>query len=282
MNTYLDCIPCFLKQALRAVRAVTHDERTAKLVVEKVSKLIPDIPFNQPPPETARLVYSIVQEITGVADPFKTYKNKSIEQALSLYEELKPVVDHSQDPLRAALKISIAGNVIDLGANPEFDLKAEMKHVMNSELSVDHYESFKRSVEKARKVLFLGDNAGETVFDRLLIETLGSVPVYAVRDAPIINDATMDNAQKSGLGEVAHIISSGYDAPGTILKKCSREFIDIFKTADIIVSKGQGNFESLSEEQTPIFFLFKVKCSVIARHAGAPEGCMILKDNQLH
>ena len=148
---------------------------------------------------------------------------------------------------------------------------------MKRPLKVDHYDSFRQAVENARTILYLGDNAGETVFDRILIETMGKDTFYAVRGAPIINDATMEEAQKSGLGEVARIISSGCDAPGTLLERCSLEFLDIFRKADVIVSKGQGNLESLSGEKGPLFFLLKVKCPVIARHLDTENGEMILK-----
>jgi uncharacterized protein with ATP-grasp and redox domains len=281
MNTYLDCIPCFLKQALFAARASTKDERKIKQVLDRVAQWIPDIPLDNPPPETARLIYSAVREITGVPDPFKTYKNRSIENALSLYGELKSIVNSSQDPLRTAVKMAIAGNVIDLGANPDFDLEGEMRNLFRVDLPEDHYESFKHRLENARTVLYLADNAGETVFDRILIETMGKETVYAVRDIPIINDATIEEARKSGIGKVARIISSGCDAPGTILKRCSQEFLTLFAAADLIVSKGQGNFESLSAEEAPIFFLLKVKCPVIARHLGIGIGDLILKDARL-
>jgi len=281
MNTYLDCIPCFLKQALFAARAATKDERKIKQVLDRVARWIPDIPLDSPPPETARLIYSAVREITGVADPFEAYKNSSIEKALSLYAELKSTVDSSEDPLRTAVKMAIAGNVIDLGANPDFDLEEEMRNLFTKDLPEDHYESFKHRLENARTILYLGDNAGETVFDRLLIETMRKETVYAVRDIPIINDATIEEARKSGIGKVARIVSSGCDAPGTILKRCSQEFLSLFAAADLIISKGQGNFESLSDEEGPIFFLLKVKCPVIARHLGAQTGGIILKDARL-
>ncbi len=281
MNTYLECIPCFFRQALFAARAATDDERKVRQVLDRIAGLIPDIPLNSPPPETARWIYRAVREITGVIDPFHAYKATSIENALSLYAELKFAVENSEDPLLTAVKIAIAGNVIDLGANPDFDLKGEMKGVLARAISTDHYESFRQSVEKAGTLLVLGDNAGETVFDRILIETLGKDTFYAVRDIPIINDATVEDAEKSGINEVAQILSSGCDAPGTILKRCSREFLDVYGTADVIVSKGQGNFESLSGEEAPIFFLLKVKCPVIARHLDEKIDEMILKDARL-
>jgi uncharacterized protein with ATP-grasp and redox domains len=276
MNTYLDCIPCFLKQALFAARAATQDNQKIKQVLDRVARKIPRIPLDNPPPETARWVYSTVRDITGVADPFKAHKDRSIEKALSLYGELKSIVNRSEDPLRTAVKIAIAGNVIDLGANPDFDLEEEMRSLLTEELPEDPYQRFKHRLENARSILFLADNAGESVFDRVLIETMGKETVYAVRDIPIINDATVEDAEKSGIGQVARIVSSGYDGPGTILKRCSKEFLSLYAAADLILSKGQGNFESLSAEDGDIFFLLKVKCPVIARHLGAAIGDPIL------
>ena len=281
MDTYLECIPCFLKQALYASRAASKDEMITRQVLDRVAGLIPGIPLENPPPETARLIYSVVREVTGVKDPFREYKEKSIDNALSIFDKLKSVIRSSEDPLRMAVKIAIAGNVVDPGANPDFDLEREMNEVLERELSIDHSESFRRSIERAETILYLGDNAGETVFDRLLIETIGKETVYAVRDAPVINDATIEDAWQSGIGKIAKVISSGCDAPGTILKRCSSEFLEIFKKAKVIVSKGQGNLESLSGENGPIFFLLKVKCPVIARHLGTEIGSMILKKGSL-
>jgi len=282
MRTYLECIPCFFKQALFAARAATSDENKIKKVMDRLGALLPDIPLSSPPPEIARFVYGAVQEITGVSDPFKAHKERSIQTALQLYPKLKSAIQHSADPLRTAAGIAIAGNVIDFGAHQRFDLEDELAKVLaDMELVIDHYVSFKQSLEGAKTVLYLGDNSGETVFDRLLIETLRKDTIYAVRHVPIINDATMEEAVMSGIDGVARIVSSGCDAPGTILNRCSREFLDLYRTADVVVSKGQGNLESLSEETRGIFFLLKVKCAIAAKHLGTREGGMVLKDNAL-
>jgi hypothetical protein len=277
MNTHLDCIPCFFKQALFAARASTQDDRKIKQVLDKVARRVPRIPLGHPPPETGKWVYSVVRDITGVADPFKSYKGRSIQKALSLYGELKSRVDRAQDPLRTAVQMAIAGNVIDLGANPNVDPEKEMRNLLEGEVPEGPYQRFKKRLRKARTVLLLADNAGESVLDRLLIETMGKETVYAVRNIPIINDATIEDAERSGIGQVARIVSSGYDGPGTILKGCSKEFLSVYAAADLIVSKGQGNFESLSAEDAPIFFMLKVKCPVIAGHLGAAIGDPILR-----
>ncbi len=280
MNTYLECIPCFFRQALFAGRAAAGDESKVKEILDRVAGLVPDIQLNSSPPETARLIYGVVREVTGKVDPFEGYKEKSIEKAKSFYPELKSIVERSEDPLRTSVLVAIAGNVIDPGADPNFDLAREMKGFLSQELAIDDYESFRQRLGSARRVLYLGDNAGETIFDKILIETISKDVIYAVRGAPIINDATIKDAEKSGLCEVSRVVSSGCDAPGTILKRCSEEFVEIFNSADIIISKGQGNYESLAGEKAPIFFLLKAKCPVIAQHIGTETGVMVLKDSR--
>lgn len=278
MKTYLDCIPCFMKQALFAAREATDDERTIKRVLDAVASHIPDIPYDSPPPDTARHIYGAIRAITGVPDPFRKLKDDSVRIALGHYERMKTAVAESDDPLRTAAGIAIAGNVIDFGAHQDFDLEEEMNSVLGKPLAIDHYESFRQRVGEAGTILYLGDNAGETVFDRILIETMGKKTIYAVRDIPIINDATVEDAEKSGIGPPARIVSSGCDAPGTILARCSPEFLELFRTADLIISKGQGNLECLSEAEGPIFFLLKVKCSVVTRSLGARKGELVLMD----
>lgn len=133
-------------------------------------------------------------------------------------------------------------------------------------------------MREAKTVLYLADNAGEIVFDRVFIEEFcdNRKVIFAVRDKPAINDALMEDAIFCGIDKVAQVVSSGIDAPGTILKYCLDEFLKIFRQADLIISKGQGNFESLSQEKKPIFFLFMVKCPVIAKEIGCKMEDMVL------
>jgi hypothetical protein len=276
MKTSLDCIPCFFRQALFAVRAATQDKALHKELLDRVGSLLPDIRLDNTPPEIAVLVYGAVSEVTGLADPFQTLKKESTQKALSLYPALKQRIQTSEDPLLTAIRAAIAGNVIDFGANPSFELEIEVDELLQKSLAINHFEAFQDRLQTSDWVLYLGDNAGETVFDRLLIETMGRPTVYAVRDAPFINDATKEDAEMAGLSTVARIVSSGCKAPGTILERCSETFRTTFRNAPLIVSKGQGNFESLSEESGPLFHLLKVKCGVIAGILGAPEGSFVL------
>ncbi len=277
MKTYLDCFPCFLSQALRAARIATDDEMKIKRVLDEVGMMLKDIPLDSTPPETGRLIYRIVREITGNNDPYKEIKEESTKVALGLYPSLKAKVEESDNELLLAIKIAVAGNVIDFGANWNFDISEEVEKVLEKDFAICDYDELERCLDDTEEVLYLGDNAGECVFDRVLIEKIGKKVKYVVRGMPVINDATYDDAIKAGIGEIADIISSGTDAPGTILETCSREFRDIFYDSKFIISKGQGNYEALSDVDVPVFFLFKAKCEVIARDVGVKKGDIVLK-----
>jgi len=277
MKTYLDCIPCFFKQALFAARVALDDEEKIKQVLDRIGMLVSEIPLHSSPPETGREIYRTVREVTGVDDPFAGLKAESIKKALSLYPSLKEMVEISEEPLETAVKLAVAGNIIDFGANPDFQLEQDIQEALRKEPAINHYEAFKKKLEGAREILYLADNAGETVFDKILIEVMAKPVIYAVRDRPVINDATVKDAIESGLDKVAKVVSSGCDAPGVILKRCSEGFLDHFRRADLIISKGQGNYETLSSEQRPIFYLLKTKCSIIARDLGVNQGDTVIK-----
>lgn len=276
MRTYLDCYPCFFQQILKTTRMMGVDEEKIREIMVAFGRNLSRIRTDATPPEIGREAYRIIAEKTGIVDPYETLKKQCTRQALALYPMLKERIASSGDRLLTAVRMAIAGNVIDFGANLDFDLDKDLAVLLSQELAVDHSEDFRYALQKARRILYLADNAGETVFDRLLIEELGKPVVYAVREKPIINDAVFEDALASGLDDVSEILSSGTDAPGTILNLCSEDFLKIFRSVDLIISKGQGNYEGLSEESRPVFFLLKAKCGVIARDIGAEQGDLIL------
>ena len=258
------------------------DEKTIREILVAFGHHLPRIHAEAIPPEIGREAYRLISEKTGIQDPYEKLKKENTRQALSLYPQLKERVAASQDRLKMAIRMAIAGNVIDFGANADFDLDKDLDVLLSQPLAIDHYRTFCRALKRARKVLFIADNAGETVFDRLLVEELGKPVIYAVREKPIINDATYQDALEAGIDKVAEIVSSGSDAPGTILNLCSENFLEIYRSADLIISKGQGNYEGLSEENRPAFFLLKAKCAVIARDLGVKEGSLILMKSKNH
>jgi len=278
MKAYLDCYPCFFIQALKTARLVTSDEKVILQILKDVSEYLSQASFDVTPSEIGMGVYHILSRKTGVEDPYREVKVKCIQQALSLYPKMKKLIGNSEDRLMTAIRLSIAGNVIDFGTDSSFDLQQELETILSQDFAVNHYQEFRRALEKAQNIVYLADNAGETVFDRLLIEEIHKPVRYVVREKPIINDATREDARLSGLEQVSEIMSSGCDAPGNILKFCSDEFLRIYGSADLVISKGQGNYEALSDEEKPIFFLLKTKCPVVAQDLGVEEGSIILAE----
>jgi len=279
MKTYLDCIPCLIRQALNAVRMVSADTAVHASIVRQVLRWAGDMDLQQPPPVMAQRIHRQLRMISGEDDPYRLAKEHQNRMALSLLAELEAELETASDPLETAVRLAIAGNVIDLGINgsvTEYDLRQSVSRVL-AESFAGELEDFRGALSEASSILYLADNAGEIVFDRLLIEQLPTARVtLAVRGSPILNDATEKDARAAGLHEIVEIIDNGSDAPGTLLEQCSEDFTRRFKQADLIIAKGQGNFETLSDEPHNIFFLFKVKCPVIADHAGLPVGTHVL------
>ncbi len=277
MKTYLECIPCFMNQALRGGRIATNDENKIKKLLDEVGQLIRTIPMENTPPETGAVVYKKIGEITKNHDPYKKIKEENIKQAQILYPELKEKVEKSEDKLLTAIRLAVAGNVIDLGVDKKFNIVEDVKKILYQDFAVFDYDLFKLELKKANEILYIGDNSGEAVFDKILIEELGKPVTFVVREIPVINDITINEAKTIGIDKIANIISSGTTAPGTILNLCNKEFIRKFNNADMIISKGQGNYEGLSNVKRSVFFLLKAKCPVIARNLNVKENDIILK-----
>jgi hypothetical protein len=275
MRTALDCIPCFARQALEAARFVADDPAVHERIVRDVLRMAAEMDLAQCPPVVGQRIHRRLREITGVDDPYRAVKDRFNRLALDMLPELSAKIEQSADPLYRALRLAIAGNVIDLGVNgsvTEQDARQAVAGALGEPFHGD-VDAFRQAVEDARSILYLADNAGEIVFDRLLIERLptGRVTVV-VRGRPILNDATRVDAETAGLCDRVEVIDNGSDAPGTILEDCSRDFQRRFAQADLVIAKGQGNFETLSDEPRDIYFLFTVKCPVIADHVGLPVG----------
>jgi len=289
MRTYLDCIPCFFKQALEAGKIAGANKVTQKRILDKLAKDFPKFSLSASPPEIGRDIYAIVRKITKKKDPFAKIKAKSNTLALNIYKKLKNKVAHSSDRLLMATELAIAGNIIDYGVKNSLNVDTELARILaeenrsikqESKVTFD-YNSFKRALKKSHTILYLGDNAGETVFDRVLIEEIkrddkNNNITYAVKKSPVINDALIKDAIDCGIDKSAKIISSGSDAPGTVLSLCKKSFLNLFNKADMVISKGQGNFEALSGSKRPVFFLFMAKCPVVAQHVGCKIGDIIL------
>lgn len=282
MKTYLDCLPCLFNQSLKAARAATDDEKIHRQVMDRLAITIPELSLNVSPPEIAQGVYRMISQVTGNKDPFKKEKNEANDSALALYPRMKKLVEESPDNLFTACKLALMGNSLDLA--PDFKhggIDVILEEVKSCKLAINHYDRFLKSLNTSKILLYIGDNAGEIVFDRLLIEEIQkSFPCdiyFAVRGKPVINDATREDAIQIGIDKVAKIISNGTDAPGTLLSRSSAEFLRLYYGADTIISKGQGNFETLEGERKNIFFFLRAKCPVVAKILGTDIGECVLK-----
>ena len=281
MKTYFDCIPCFFRQALDAARLVTDDERVHERVLREAARVVVEMDIGESPPVMGAAIHRRIREITGNADPYRDIKERCNRLALDLYPELKERVTQCANPPATAIRLAIAGNVIDFGVNARLadaQIHDAIEHAMTAPLDEAAIETFRRAVAQAEDILYLGDNAGEIVFDRLLIELLPRDRVtFVVKGGPAINDATMADARATGLTDLVEVIDNGSDAPGTILASCSEAFRQRFERADLIIAKGQGNYETLSDVRKNIFFLLKAKCPVIARDIGCELGSLVLQ-----
>ncbi len=290
MRTYMDCVPCFFRQALEAARLAELGEKKQKKIIDMVAKAVQGFSLCATPPEMGQKVHAIVRKVSGSADPYVRVKEKSHALTLGLYPVLKRKVNYAQNKLLMAVELAIAGNIIDFGVKNSIDVDAELKKILRREARVlqkeddalFQYARFTKALSGAKTLLYLGDNVGETVFDRVLIEVIKRYHpelqiTYAVRGAPVLNDALEADAYAAGIHRYASVITNGFNAPGTILARCSRSFVTAFEKADLVISKGQGNYESLSEVRRPVFFLFMAKCPVVAEHLGCPLGSIVLR-----
>lgn len=282
MNTPLDCIPCFARQALDAVSEAVADPVRREKLLRRLLREIADGDWSGSPPAMAQRLHRAVRRELGDPDPFRTTKARMNQMAASLVPSMQMRIAAHPDPREAAVRVAIGGNLLDVGAKIQIaaeDLSAHLESIWAHPLRGD-VPAFFEAAERARSILYLADNAGEIYFDRLLLERLppGRVSV-CVRGAPILNDATLDDARAAGIPEIASVLDNGSDAPGTILEDCSPDFRRRFADADLIVSKGQGNYETLSDSDRPIFFLFTVKCPLVAEKIGDPVGSLVAKSS---
>lgn len=280
MRTYFDCVPCFVRQVLDSVRMTTDDEQIQEKVLREALYLGSKMDLSQSPPAMAQKIHRFIREITGVKDPYLEVKNRFNKLALQMYPELKQQVETSADPLETAVRLAIAGNIIDFGVNSVVEQSQVERTIADSltePLDMEAMEEFRDATSQAEDILYLGDNTGEIVFDRLLIEQLPYEKItFAVKGGPILNDATMEDAQVVGLTDIVNVIDNGSDAPGTILESCSEAFRRRFDKSDLIIAKGQGNYETLSNIDKNIFFMLQPKCVVLARHLGCEIGSLVL------
>jgi uncharacterized protein with ATP-grasp and redox domains len=280
LKTELECLPCFYRQITRTLGHAGVNGDRGRRIAQKAGALIENASLDEVPARTTTLIHRILRREIG-ADPYQQVKADCNREALDLLPLLRSMADGATDRLEGSVRTAIAGNVIDFGIYDSVDLDRSIRESFRLPLPETGFRDFARAVLSARRILYLCDNAGELVFDRVLLETLrkmGKDVVAAVKGAPVLNDATLDDARDVGLDECSTVIDNGNDGIGTLLELCSPRFMKEYQSADMIISKGQANFETLAQEKDErIFFLFKVKCSVVAEFLKRENGaCMIV------
>ncbi len=280
MKTQLDCIPCFVSHVLDAVRMTTDDRQVHEKVLREAMCLGCKLDFLDSPPVTAQKIHRFIRKATGVKDPYHEIKKKFNEFAMGMYPELKELVGSSVDPFETAVRLAIAGNIIDFGVNSEVEqskVEQTIAESLTEPLDMDALAKFHQATAEAHDILYLGDNAGEIVFDKLLVERLPQGRItFVVKGGPILNDAMQEDAEMVGLTDIVNVVDNGSDAPGTILADCSKAFVQRFERAELVVAKGQANYETLSDVDKKMFFLLRPKCDVLAEHLSREIGTLVL------
>lgn len=279
MKTGINCFPCFIRQALNTFEMLQTDQEIRERVLRTILRLTSEMDLSDPPPAMGKLIYELIRRESNTHDPYQRAKREFNRMAMDLYPDLAEKVRTAKNPLETALKLAIAGNIIDFGIHTRLQssqVHQSIESALAAQLDQRVLKYFCRSLEEADQILYLADNTGEIVFDRLLIECLPRKKItLVVRGAPVINDALLEDAELVGLTNLVRVIDNGDSTPGIILNQCSSAFVESFQQADMIIAKGQGNFETLSETRKKIFFLFKAKCPVVAEYLGCPIDTML-------
>lgn len=278
MKVMAECYPCMLDQAIRA--AVLSGVKGDALIslMREASSILSEMDPGLSPPETAAPLYLLVSEISGVPDPYRDVREESNAKALEIVEKLKEEIREDPRGLEKALAFAVAGNAVDFGARSlPMGFEDSLRRMLEGGLLVDHRPELRKDLESAEKLLYICDNAGEIAFDRLLCETIleeypGVELTVAVRGGPMINDALLPDALQVGMDRLGRVITTGQALAGVSLEKASSELRDCFDEADVIVAKGQGNFETLEDRPENIYFLFQVKCDCVSRYLGVERG----------
>lgn len=275
------CYFCFTRAYERLLAKENTAPETKQLFVEKMNAAFLEMKHDFYAPHYSRVLRNAFHELFGETDLYIHEKKISNDVALDLYPSLRNLVFSSENPFQIAMRLALAGNVIDFGVHSEYDLEKSIEHVLQTPLAIDNSVELHDALKNANTVLYLGDNSGEIVLDKLFIETIMHPNMYfAVRGAPVLNDVTLEDAHYVRIDDVADVISNGYDAPSTDLNHVSSEFLEIYNTADVIISKGQGNLEGLlGNMNSKIFFLLMVKCDVVAEAIQVKRGDFVVLRN---
>ena len=278
MEMYLECAICIQKQALQIGRIATNNERELERILRRTMQFVMEEDWHKSPLEMGRSVQDIIAEITGIEDPYKELKRQSNEAALKLIPKVKEKMKKVDDPLKIAIKAAIAGNIMDFGALASFDIERTLEDVLNEEMELKDYKLLKEKLKSAKVLTYIADNAGEIVFDSVLLEEIAKLKniekvIIVVRDRPLINDVTTDDLKYTGIDTLPKVEVATLHIED---KRAIQEATQRIENSDIVISKGQGNYEMFSTLKG-IFFLLMIKCDILSKDIGEPKGSAVLK-----
>lgn len=286
MKQAVDCIPCYIKQVITAMRSAGVEEEKHNDVVRGLYPILAELDPEKSPAENSSLLMFEAYRLMEREDPFKEDKTASNKMARTFIPALEKALAGSDDPLRTALKASVAGNAIDMGANPDYDIEESLECELSREFQIDDSDIFRRMLNKDGTLVVIGDNSGEIVFDHFLLTYLRNLVdeiIYVVKGGPILNDATLDDAEETGVGQVARVITTGSNYLGVVPEHTSSVLQAAIASADAVVAKGQANYETLEGTDFAggkTFFLLQAKCPVIAAHLGVNLGDSVMVLNR--
>jgi uncharacterized protein with ATP-grasp and redox domains len=276
-----ECVACILRMAVAALRQLQLDENAIRELTAEILEIpaLSGLEWKTTSAEVIEDVWLKIVKKIGSPDPFRSAKSDQNRKLMDLYPLLQQRVNESADPLYMAVKLAIWGNSIDLMiADPNASFENSIEGAVEAPLSHEVFSTFAQQLKASNRLVYFGDNAGEIVLDKLLIETIKELHpaeiVFVVRSVPTLNDANLTEASSIGLHRIVRVIENGVDGPlpGTLLNRCSNEVKDAVSRADLIISKGGGNFDTLDEERKHlnknISFLLLSKCEPYYRHFG--------------
>jgi len=283
LNIQNACVECIINQSERVGKTLHLDDKTLQKLVSTTTKMSQSFSFSKTPPEVAVDVYEKLARIVGKEDLYDSVKIDSIQKASEFLPLLQKRLYDASDVFMTSLKIAVAGNVIDLAAEVAFDLKEELSKVFHTDFAHDDSLLLQKRMHRAKRIVVLGDNAGEHLFDKLAISVWKEMFqqaefFYFVRGKPIINDVTLKEAKAVAFEQVCPVVDSGVDTPGFVYERSNEQARKLFDSADLVISKGMGNYECLTpSHKSPIAFLLKIKCGVVAASLGKEIGDIICK-----
>ncbi|WP_160692296.1 ARMT1-like domain-containing protein [Clostridium sp. C2-6-12] len=281
------CLPCVVNQVIKTANITGVDKKEELL--REVFTYLSKMNFNITTPEIIGEVFGMIKKHVGNPDPYKETRNHYNTMFLKLLPEFEKKVDEAEDSFQLAVRYAIVGNIIDF--NPIHNTLLEdifdcFEKMDDSELEINDSKALKEDILSAKTLLYLGDNCGEICLDKILLKKIKELNpkvkiFFGVRGKSVVNDSIAEDAYAVGIDEYAEIIDNGDGSLGTVLNRTSSQFKEVYNKADVLIAKGQANYECLSEENKNIYFLLMTKCDVIANDIGVPEKKMICMKNKV-